>query len=71
MIDIEQNRKRIGAEITSIRESLKMTQKDMAGRAGIRPNHVYRLEKGMYSVGLDVLSKVLDSLGCEIKIVKK
>jgi transcriptional regulator with XRE-family HTH domain len=71
MIDIEQNRKRIGEDICNIRKSLKMTQKDMAERAGIRPNHVYRLEKGMYSVGLDVLSKVLDALNCKIKIVKK
>jgi transcriptional regulator with XRE-family HTH domain len=46
-----------------------MTQGDLAKASGVTLANVSRMERGMYSPGLDVLSKIADALGAKIDIV--
>ena len=48
----------------------KMTQKQLADKAGVGLNFVYQLEKEKSTVQLDCTQQVLDALGFEFSIVK-
>lgn len=71
MNEIENTRKRIGREIAEMRVIRKMTQEDVANKAGIRPNHISRIEHGKYSVGLDTLVKIAGALDCRFELIDK
>lgn len=71
MNEIENTRKRIGREIVEMRVIRKMTQEDVANKAGLRPNHISRIENGKFSVGLDTLAKIAGALDCSIELVDK
>ena len=64
-------RTRIGAKIRQIREEKGIEAKDLARLANIDAANLSRIEKGKYSVGLDILSKLASSLGFHIDIVPK
>ncbi|MBS3915237.1 MAG: helix-turn-helix transcriptional regulator [Bacteroidetes bacterium] len=67
--DREGERTRIGNKIRQIREEKGMEAKDLAKLADIDAANLSRIEKGKYSVGLDILSKLAFVLGCHIDIV--
>lgn len=64
-------RTRIGAKIRQIRENKGIEARDLARIANIDAANLSRIEKGKYSVGLDILSKLASSLGYHIDIVPK
>ena len=54
----DEERRRIGQDIASLRKELKMTQEQLSQQTGILRNHLSRIEKGHYSVGFDTLSAI-------------
>lgn len=59
----------IGRRIAQLRAEKNMTQSDLAKASGVTLANVSRMERGMYSPGLDVLSKIADALGAKLDIV--
>ncbi|MDE6634519.1 MAG: helix-turn-helix domain-containing protein [Bacteroidaceae bacterium] len=62
----EQERRRIGAQITEIRKKEGISQKELAELCGIKQGHVCRIEKGYYSFGLDALATIGEALGVQL-----
>lgn len=63
------DRTRIGGRIRQIREDRGMEARDLARLAGIDAANLSRIEKGKYSVELDILSKIAAALGKKIDFV--
>jgi transcriptional regulator with XRE-family HTH domain len=68
---LQDNRLRIGERILQLREEKGMTQQQVADAAGLFKQNIARIEKGHYSIGLDVLTRVTGALGCEVEIIAK
>ena len=63
---------RVGHAIRNRRRELGITQPHLAEVAGISTNTLYKLEKGQGNPTLDVLNKLAEVLGMELKLeVKK
>jgi DNA-binding XRE family transcriptional regulator len=56
------------SQIIEARKSMKMTQEELAKRAGTRKSNISRLESGSYNPSLDFLIKIAKSLGKEVHI---
>lgn len=63
--------KAIGKQIKERRDSLRITQVDLAEMAEISPNTLYKIERGQTNPSLDVLLKITNVLGFEIKLMIK
>jgi len=63
--------KRIGEAIRKRRKDLKITQPDLAELAKISVNTLYKIERGEGNPTLEVLEKIGDVLGLEIKLEVK
>ena len=63
---------RVGQAIRDRRKELGITQPHLAEVAGVSTNTLYKLEKGQGNPTLDVLNKLADVMGMELKLeVKK
>jgi transcriptional regulator with XRE-family HTH domain len=64
--------KEIGKSIKLRRKALKITQPDLAQLAKVATNTLYKIERGQANPTLDIIEKITDVLGMEIKLeVKK
>ena len=63
------DRERIGDRIRQIRKDRDIEACDLARLAGIDAANLSRIEKGKYSVGLDILSRIAAALGKKIDFV--
>lgn len=64
--------KHFGEIIKSRRRELKITQPHLAELAQISTNTLYKLERGQGNPSLDVLNKLAEVLGMELKLeIKK
>jgi transcriptional regulator with XRE-family HTH domain len=62
----------LGEIVKVRRKELKITQPHLAELAGISTNTLYKLERGQGNPSLEVLGKLAEVLGMEIKLeVKK
>jgi transcriptional regulator with XRE-family HTH domain len=62
----------IGEIIKERRNSLRINQLNLAEMAGISKNTLYKIERGQANPTIEVLKKIADILGLEIKMeVKK
>lgn len=62
----------IGEVIKERRNSLRINQINLAEMAGISKNTLYKIERGQANPTIEVLKKIVDILGLEIKLeVKK
>ena len=62
----------IGQSIKNRRKELRITQPHLAELAQISTNTLYKLERGQGNPSLNVLNKLADVLGMELKLeVKK
>ena len=62
----------IGKSIKLRRKALKLTQPDLAQLAKVATNTLYKIERGQANPTLDIIEKITDVLGMEIKLeVKK
>jgi len=63
---------KLGKTIKKRRRELKITQLHLAALAGISKNTLYKLERGQSNPTLDIIFKLADVLGMEMKFeVKK
>lgn len=60
---------RIGERIRQIREERNMEARELARLTGVDAANLSRIEKGKYSVGIDILSKIAAALGKKIELV--
>lgn len=68
---MDDNRREIGNRIREIRESLGMSQAELAGRTGYLQPNIARIEAGRYAVRFDTLERIADALGCSVELVRK
>ena len=54
-----------------IRYESKMSQRDLASKIGIAQSTIARMEKNMHSMSISNFTKLLDTLGYKLEIVKK
>lgn len=67
----EQQRQRIGTDLSELRKQRGMTQQQVADIAQIQRNHISRIEAGRYSVGFDTLQTIAEALDADIRIVPR
>jgi len=64
--------KYIGTCIKIRRKALKITQPDLAQLAKVATNTLYKIERGQANPTIDIIEKITEVLGMEIKLeVKK
>jgi len=64
--------KDVGTTIKKRRKALKITQPHLAELAGISVNSLYKIERGEANPTLELVEKIMDVLGLEMKLeVKK
>lgn len=63
--------KHIGETIKSRRKELNITQPHLAELAQISTNTLYKLEQGKGNPSLEVLNKLIETLGLELKLEVK
>jgi transcriptional regulator with XRE-family HTH domain len=61
----------LGKQIKERRDSLRITQLDLAELAGISPNTLYKIERGQANPSLNILLKITDVLGLQIDLKVK
>lgn len=62
----------LGKAIKQRRKALKITQPDLAQLAKVATNTLYKIERGQANPTLDIIEKIADVLGLELKLeVKK
>jgi transcriptional regulator with XRE-family HTH domain len=66
MDDIKLN---IGEKIMEMRKIRKMTQDDLALKAGMYRANISKIENGITDVRIDTLNRIVQSLDCSIVIV--
>ena len=71
MIKNEQERQRIGTDLSELRKQRGMTQQQVADIAQMQRNHISRIEAGRYSVGFDTLQTIAEALDADIRIVPR
>lgn len=61
----------IGEQIKDRRKVLRIIQPDLAEMAGISINTLYKIERGQANPTVEVLNKVADILGMELRLEVK
>ncbi len=61
----------IGKTIKERRKALKITQPDLADLAKISVNTLYKIERGEANPTIDILERILEVLGLDIKLETK
>lgn len=65
------NRHRIGCRITQLRQEKGLSQRDLSKISGVTQKTIYKIEHGLFSVGLDVLCRITDALGYDVDITER
>lgn len=61
----------LGEQIRNRRKVLRITQPDLAELAGISVNTLYKIERGQANPTVQILTKIADILGLELKLEVK
>lgn len=61
----------IGKQIKDRRDTLGITQPDLAEMAGISVNTLYKIETGQGNPTIKVLNKIAEILGMELTLTEK
>jgi transcriptional regulator with XRE-family HTH domain len=60
---VETDREKFGKKIRLTRLAAKLTQEDLANRAGLHPTYIGGIERGERNIGFDNLLKIARALG--------
>lgn len=60
-------KERLGAAIRANRERQGLSQRKLALMIGSNQTHIWQIETGQVSVGIDLLCRIADSLGIKVK----
>lgn len=61
----------LGKRVKERRKVLQITQPDLAEMAGISINTLYKIERGQANPTVEILNKIADILGMELKLEVK
>lgn len=61
-------REEIGRQIAELRQKRGLSQRKLAEMTGYCYSNIAKIEKGRYSVGIDILGNILRALDARIKI---
>lgn len=61
----------IGKSIRLRRKALKITQPDLAQLSNVATNTLYKIERGQANPTIEIIEKITDVLGMEIKLAIK
>lgn len=64
----QNHRIRIGQQIAHIRKEKGLTILELSEMTGLDNSNIGKIERGRYNVGIDILGRIADALGVEIKI---
>ncbi|HLP03863.1 MAG TPA: helix-turn-helix transcriptional regulator [Paludibacter sp.] len=64
---MQNTRESFGEQLFLIRNKLGLSQDEVAEKAGITQNNLSRIERGLYSPGQDILLRIGDALGLQLK----
>ena len=67
----QENRLRIGGQVAAIRIEKGLSIRELAEACGVTAQNITKIEHGKYNVSIDILGKICDVLGCQIKIEEK
>lgn len=65
------NKERIGLRIAELRQARGLSQRDLSKMSGVTQNTIYKIEKGLFSVGVEVLCRITDALACDVDIKER
>lgn len=68
---IYDKRKAMGESIRAMRTAQGWEQEQLARIAGITTANVRSVEAGKYAVNIDVLNKIAEALGAELRLIEK
>ncbi len=60
-------KERLGAAIRMHREEQGLSQRKLALMVGSNQTHIWQIETGKVSVGVELLCRIADSLGIKVK----
>lgn len=63
----EQESQEVGKRLKHLRQARGIKGKDLAGRVGIKPQALSRIESGRHKISFAMLSRILAGLGCSLK----
>lgn len=66
-MDNMERRRRLGENIRARRAEAGLTTRGFAQMAGTSHTYLWQVESGAVSVGLDMLCRFADALGCEVR----
>jgi len=61
----------LGRLILSIRTSKRITQEQLAERAGITRNNLSRIENGKYNTGIDIIIRIANALEMQLTLINQ
>lgn len=64
-------REELGLVLKRIRESKGMSQEALAEKSKMHRSALGRIENGKFSVGIDLIYRIIEALDCEIDIKEK
>lgn len=64
-------REDFGKKVEEARIVKRLTQKELADKAGVLQNTISRIENGRFNPGLDILQRIADALGMELGFLEK
>lgn len=71
VMDLNEERKRIGIEVAKLRTEAGMSMRTLSSLCGLDTANISKIENGKYNVSIGILSRLLEPLGGTIKIEKK
>ena len=66
-MNTDERRKRLGSRVKAQRERQGLSQRKLALMIGSNQAHIWQIENGAVSVGLDVLCRLADALEMNVR----
>lgn len=61
----------IGRQLAELRAKRGLTTRQLADACGVNYANISKIERGSYNVSVDILGRVCEALGAELRIVEK
>lgn len=71
LINRSTHREIIGQQLATLREKRGLSTRQLADMCGLSFSNISKIERGSYNVSIDLLSKVCEALGADIRIIEK
>ena len=68
--DEQDERERIGREISELRKAAGLSQAALAKRTGCDRSYIAKIERGRQHISINVLTNIASALGARIEVVK-